>query len=757
MFGSGSLGMGVNFSVQNNASGPAAAAGQSISNLERTVSQATASIQNAAGKITSGIVAVTATVLALIGPFAATVESSGEFNFQISRAGAIARSSAADIELLREKAMDFGDDLQFNATQVAETNFVLSQAGYSVNQQIAMMPDLMNLATAGVVKLDYAAGVASDTMFQFGLQVDDMGRISDVIVNAANMSMVSVENFSQAMKYLGPTAKAFGIQLEEAAGYIEMMANSGMRGSIGTRAFGTSLVNLSHPTKEAAEIMQAIGFDAYDTMGKFVGLTEMTRRLQTSLQGYTDKDRDRALSTIFGNEAIQEMIQLMGLEVKVIENGTEVLYKGADALEYFTRKNLENKGVAKEVAEGVMNNYKSEVGLLAAAFETLRIKIGTVLEGPLRPMVLQLKELVKVAQDFIGTKFGQYLVLVSAGAAGLASAIIVLGFVFGILIPVTWSLVVALGALLIELSPFIAIGATVIGIVYVLVEAFSQFRAVMEGEIEPSNGFWGLLQKIAGTMFGLSEVWSSWDGKTFQLSEKTHDALQKMGLLDFVLTLATWTIRVKEFFNGVVEGMVFAYVIFESTWNYMTASITSVIDSLEEIGIPIRKLTADLEIFRVMGFAIGAMVSVIATPFMLLATVVGALANSIEFLIVNWQNLKNLAPALMGMLIPGGAGLMPLISQASGMEWKNTFGGEEGKMLPGVSESGNMDFAEIANRHREIMAMLGMNNNPTGVNGPPAPPQSTLTPVQLTVPVYIGPEQVAQQVIDITKLMNSRK
>lgn len=751
MFGSGDLGMGVTFSLRDNATAGAQAAGQSVTNLERVVNHASTTIQNAAARITSGIVATVTAVTLLMGPFAAAVDTSSEFNFQISRAGAVSRATAQEITMLKDKALELGNATMFNAIQIAKAEFVLSQAGFAVQQQMEILPPLIDLATAGVVSLEYAAGVATDTLYQFGLGTQDMTRVADVIVNAANMSMVSVENFGNAMKYLGPTAKLFGIELEEAAGYIELMANSGMRGSIGTRAFGTALLNLASPSKLASESMMALGFDAYDASGKFVGLTQMVRMLQSAVSGLTNKERDRHLGIIFGNEAIQEIVQLMTLEFTAIENGTEVVYRGADALEYFTQKNREAGGVAAEVSSAMRDNLHTDFKLLAASLETLRIKMGDILEGPLRPLVQNLRAFVQQVQGFLSTKFGQVLFLTAAAAAALFSAMIVLGFVFTILLPSVWAMVTAMGALMIELAPFIAIGLAIVGVIYMMKKAFDEFNEVMSNESAPATGFMGLLQRIGGVMAAVVEIWSTWNGETFTLSEQMHDALERIGILDFVLNLATWIVRAKELFNGFVEGLVMVYVIVEQTVGAVMESLGDLVDSLEDIGIPIKKLTGDLGIFKSIGTVLATFALISVLPLILLGQAIAFVSNAIEFLIVNFKELVALIPSLAASVATGNFGAFATALGAT--DFKNTFN-KDGTVTQAVGE-GSFDFGNIAARHAEIMAMLNAGNNPA----PTTPGESPAgKPVEnYILQTILDGEKIAEEVLNKEQLKNGRR
>lgn len=557
MFGSGDLGMGVIFTLKDLVTMPARAVRDSLMSVESTATRAAETIEKAGNRIQSGLVAVAATAAMLIGPFAAAVKTSGDFNYAISRAGAISQTSAEGMKALKDIALELGNTTMFTAQQIADSEIVLSQAGFEWQQQIEMLPGLTNLAAAGALSLSEAADHASNSIYQFGMRASDMPRVADVLVNAANKSNQSVQNFGNAMKYLGPTAHSMGIEFEEAAGYIMVMANSGMRGSVGTRAFGTSLVNLAHPTKQAAEMMRMIGFDAFNAEGNFVGLTEMTRRLSRSTEGLTKEQKLMAIDTIFGSEAIQELTQLMDYQLEVMENGTKVVYRGADALEYYTKQNQNAAGVAEKTSKDSLNNFKGDMILMTSAWETMTIQMGDLMEESLRPFVQFLTRAIVAIREFISTPFGAWVVKTAAAIGVIVTALVALNFIFAVLIPAIGSMAVAGASLIITLWPLVAV-TSALGYAFFhasegLAE-FAKYKKVLEDggngieNIDKDLSAWGAKLDI------MSQAMDTWDGKNFKVDNATLEAADKLGVKEAGLSMATWAVRFKEFGKGLDEG-----------------------------------------------------------------------------------------------------------------------------------------------------------------------------------------------------------
>lgn len=66
------------------------------------------------------------------------------------------------------------------------------------------------------------------------------------------------------------------------------------------------------------------------------------------------------------------------------------------------------------------------------------------------------------------------------------------------------------------------------------------------------GGVIGFFMRVAGVISAVSEIWQSFNGETFTLSEELASKLEAMGILDFVLEIGTWVSRIKMFFMELV-------------------------------------------------------------------------------------------------------------------------------------------------------------------------------------------------------------
>ena len=115
-------------------------------------------------------------------------------------------AASAAFSDMNPKSVDFGDKLktlgkaardvaavtEFNAQQTAQGLSTLARAGLDSVNAIALLPDISDLATAGMVGIDEAVGMATSTLNIFGKNLDEFGnKITDPKKIAGNMQYIS--------------------------------------------------------------------------------------------------------------------------------------------------------------------------------------------------------------------------------------------------------------------------------------------------------------------------------------------------------------------------------------------------------------------------------------------------------------------------------------------------------------------------------------------------------------------------------------
>ena len=342
--------------------------------------KAATTMEAAGGKtklITTGIAAagIAATALGV-----AAIKMAADFDASMSTVQANTGASADEMNQLRQAAIDAGADTIYSATESADAINELGKAGLSTSDILSGgLSGALNLAASDGMAVGDAAELMATTLKQFNLTGAQSSQVADALAAGAGKAVGSAHDLGLALNQAGMVSHSFGISMQETTGTLAAFANSGMIGSDAGTSLKTMLISLANPSTKAANLMKELGINAYDAQGNFIGLSGLAGVLKDKLSGLSQEQRNQALATIFGTDAIR---------------AANVLYEqGAEGIDDWT-KAVSESGFAAEQAAAKNNNLKGDLENLSGSFESLIISLGEGGQGPLRSLVQTLDTLV---------------------------------------------------------------------------------------------------------------------------------------------------------------------------------------------------------------------------------------------------------------------------------------------------------------------------------------------------------------------------
>lgn len=336
------------------------------------------------------------------------IRVAADFDQAMSSVQAATHAPTDEMEKLRAAAIKAGADTAFSATEAAKGIEELAKAGVSTQDILGGgLSGALDLAAAGELGVGEAAETAATAMTQFHLIGRDIPHVADLLAAGAGKAQGSVHDMAYAFKQSGLVAAQMGVSVEEATGTLAAFASAGLIGQDAGTSFKTMLQRLQNPSKKAANAMEEVGLNVYDANGKFIGLTATAHQLWMGMHGLTQAQRDQAMTTIFGSDAIR---------------AANVLYnQGASGIKSWTDQ-VNDAGYAAETARLKQNNLKGDLEKLGGSWETLMINMGSSSQGPLRKVVQTLENVV----DWLGQLSPKALGAVEAfsliGGAALTAA-----------------------------------------------------------------------------------------------------------------------------------------------------------------------------------------------------------------------------------------------------------------------------------------------------------------------------------------------
>ena len=257
---------------------------------------------------TVGVAASIAVGTAAVAGATVAVDSYATYESSLSRLRQASGATGDEMQRMAGLSRELGKDTSLagvTASDAALAMVELSKAGLGVNDTMAATRGVLSLAKAGNIGFADAATIAASALNAFGLEGKDAGKVADMLAAGANASQAELVDLASGMQQSATVAKQFKLSLNDNVTALALFANNGIKSSDAGTSLKTMLISLANPSKQASEAMATIGFNAYDAAGNFVGLREMSIRLQKSLKGLTDQQKQDTLATIFGTDAFR--------------------------------------------------------------------------------------------------------------------------------------------------------------------------------------------------------------------------------------------------------------------------------------------------------------------------------------------------------------------------------------------------------------------------------------------------------------------
>jgi hypothetical protein len=141
------------------------------------------------------------------------------------------------------------------------------------------------------------------------------------------------------------------------------LSNVGIKGSQAGTTLRTAMVRLTNPTKKARGALADLHLKAGDLVGKkgLLSLPNILAKISAGSQGVSKNQRNAAIATIFGREALSGMVAL-------VDKGPAKLKKMSDAL-------LHSSGAASRAAHIQRTTVKGAFDNLTGSVETAAISL----------------------------------------------------------------------------------------------------------------------------------------------------------------------------------------------------------------------------------------------------------------------------------------------------------------------------------------------------------------------------------------------
>lgn len=816
-FSQGGLGFGVAFALHDRFT----ATSQKIQHEFRKLDAATAAfearITRSMATMKTGATMMLAGGL-LVAPFVVASRHTKDFEEAMSAVRAVTQATDEDFRTLSEAAIELGKATKFTAMEAAAGQKYLGLAGFKTNEILSTMPAMLDLASAGNMDLARTADIVSDTLTAMSLSADRATEVADIMAATITKSNTDIAQMGEALKMATASADMLGVTMPQLSAMLGMLGDIGIKGTMAGTSIREMMNRITQIGKSEGSLkaLQQLGLSMDDLVDSQGNLRHMTELIPMFVEGVRKLPGNLAqavnLSELFGVRGSMAFSAFTKAGAKDYTEFVRTLEQDSAGLA---------KRVSEQMLDNLAGDITKLQSMWEATMITLGKGVNRALR-PVVQVLTTIVELAgafletRLGQAIatLTVVFGALLVLVglmTAAKGALTFAVLKLTKAFGqetqaMLIQTIVQKGVIAGmkrmavAAWASLGPYALIAGAILAVVWMYTklskamtegnEKFARMATVLlmlggpigwvvwaisgitRGLREFDNmqrdafgnfkgslgGVLGFFQKIGGIIRGVSEIWKSWNGEFFTLSEETADKLESLGILDFVLAFGTYAIRFKEFFKGFKDGVVEVFNELKPLIRGFYVFIDTVLFKplgvlFDALGFTLGKNTSELSAWaragRMFARSLGFIFKLIVNP---IGVVIGLLKSMWEGLqdLGNW--IRDIGANLVSNLWEGIKAKFSLLNPLNVADkilgLFGIGGGESGEPQPTASSGAvAMPTPSLDYSFYRPTPMPAQSNAPTG----------DFSGGQQVIQLIMDGDIVADKIIDKNRLKNARQ
>jgi TP901 family phage tail tape measure protein len=322
-----------------------------------------------------------------------------EFEDALTQSLAIMDTTVAQQEKMTQAAREVATSTRISATESAESFFFLASAGLDAEQSIAALPQVAKFAQAGMFDMSLATDLATDAQSALGLTVDNasqnlenLTRVTDVLVKANTLANASVQQFSEALTTkAGAALKVVNKDIEEGVAVLAAFADRGVKGAEAGDKLNQVLRDIPRATAKNKEEFAALGLSMFDTEGNMKNVADIIEELDAVLGPMSDEMKAATLDQLGLNRGVADAVKILsgaGDQIREYENALR-----------------SSGGATQEVADKQIDSLAGQADILKDRFSVLGATLVEEFEPAIRDSIEGTSEFIDTMIEGIpGTK-----------------------------------------------------------------------------------------------------------------------------------------------------------------------------------------------------------------------------------------------------------------------------------------------------------------------------------------------------------------
>lgn len=213
--------------------------------------------------------------------YAGPVKAAMDYETALAKVGTIADGTKVPMETMSKEIMALSNSTGIAATALADDVYNAISAGQDTADAVNFVTYSTKLAKAGFAESAQTLDVLTTILNAYGLEADEVGRVSDMLIQTQNKGKVTVAELSSVMGKIIPTAKSNGVALEQITAGYAIMTNKGIPAAETTTYMNSMLNELGKSGTTADKALRAAAGKGFkELMAEGKSLSEVLNILQ---------------------------------------------------------------------------------------------------------------------------------------------------------------------------------------------------------------------------------------------------------------------------------------------------------------------------------------------------------------------------------------------------------------------------------------------------------------------------------------------
>lgn len=227
----------------------------------KAMGKAARSFKKSMGNVANSLVSIKGLILGagLAKTFQATVGAAAKFESQMASVATLSKDMSDNIGQFSKEVLDLSAQSGQGLDTLTTSLFDAVSAGVAAGDAMEFLGVATKLAIGGATETSVAVDGLTTIINAFGLETSQAGDVSDAFFTAMKFGKTTVQELSESVGVLAPTAKAAGLEFDQMLGAVSALTKAGFGTKDAVTALQGALVAINSLTPEATKKISDMG------------------------------------------------------------------------------------------------------------------------------------------------------------------------------------------------------------------------------------------------------------------------------------------------------------------------------------------------------------------------------------------------------------------------------------------------------------------------------------------------------------------